>query len=784
MEPERLERHILLSRAALLWERVWRGAWPASGIACVYAAAALFGLFAFMPGWLHGIALAATLFACALALYEGFRDFHFPDWRDGARRLERDAVLAHRPISEGNDILAAGQNDPIAEELWKAHIKRLLSAAVLRLTHPKPGLAARDPRHLRFAALALLIVGFVVARSESFERLYESLDPQWDANGSSATIDAWIDPPAYTGQAPVYLTEAGSANVFAVPAGSHVNLRVHGAGGRPLLSVDPDPASDPRFAGSGGEYAASFALAATSDVHVRSNGRNLGRWHISAIPDKRPLIAFAAKPEKTPQGALKLSYTAGDDYGVTGIRAIITPVKGYLRPLSVDLPANATNGKVVNQTTYRDLTEHLYAGMDVTIVLEAKDAAGQTGRTAPVKFKLPQRLFANPLARALIEQRQKLASEERAQEGSLKALDALTIAPERFYQNQTNIYLAIRAAYWSLWNAHSPEDFAHVQDLLWQTALALEQGGLSLAAAQLRMLQQMLTMALARGASDDEIAALLQRYREALQRYLQTLAQNAQPGGAPPPPRAKMLSQEDLETLLKTIEQMAQTGSREQAAQLLAMVQNMLENLQMSQGGPGNGPMSPQDKARGDAVKNLGEMMGRQRELLDKTFRQEQGAGDPKDGGPKGLSQQQGQLRQSLDALQKSLNGQSVKPPPGLGQAGKSMGDAQSKLGSSELSGAHDNQQSALDEMRKGADALAKDLMNGMPGQAGAGQQEDPLGRVNGARGGLAGNGVKVPDQAALERARSILLELRRRAAERGRPQEELDYIDRLLREF
>jgi uncharacterized protein (TIGR02302 family) len=784
LEPDRLERHIALARAALLWERVWRGLWPASGIACVYAGAALFGLFAAAPGWLHGIVLAATLFGCALALYEGFKDFHFPAWRDGARRLERDAALAHRPISEGDDVLAAGQNDPIAEELWKAHIKRLLSAAVLRLTWPRANLADRDPRHIRFAALAVLIAGLAFARQESFDRLYESLDPQWDANGTNATIDAWIEPPAYTGQAPIYLTEAGSSNAFAAPAGSHVNLRVHGAGGRPRLSVNPGPASDPRFAGSGGEYATTFTLAATSDVHVRSGGRNLGRWHIKSIADNPPMIAFAAKPEKTPQGALKLNYTAGDDYGVTNIHAIITPVKGYLLPLSVDLPANATNGKIVNQTTYRDLTEHPYAGMEINIVLEAKDGAGQTGHTLPAKFKLPQRIFANPLARALIEQRQNLAAEERAQEKTLKALDALTIAPERFYQTQTNIYLAIRASYWSLWNAHNPEDFAHVQDLLWQTALALEQGGLSLAAAQLRMLQQMLTMALARGASDDEIAALLQRYREALQRYLQTLAQNAQPGGAPPPPGSKTLSQQDLETLLKAIEEMAQTGARDQAAQLLAMVQQMLENLQMTQGAGGGGSMSPQDKARGDAVKNLGEMMGRQRELLDKTFRQEQGVGDPNDGGPKGLADKQGQLHQSLEQLQKTLNGQNVKPPPGLGSAGHAMGDAQSKLGAKDLGGAHDNQQSALDELRNGADALAKDLMNGMPGQAGAGQQEDPLGRMNGARGNLAGNGVKVPDQATLERARSILMELRRRAAERGRPQEELDYIDRLLREF
>ena len=43
---------------------------------------------------------------------------------------------------------------------------------------------------------------------------------------------------------------------------------------------------------------------------------------------------------------------------------------------------------------------------------------------------------------------------------------------------------------------------------------------------------------------------------------------------------------------------------------------------------------------------------------------------------------------------------------------------------------------------------------------------------------------VKVPDKSDLQRAREILQELRKRAAERGRPQEELDYIDRLLKQF
>ncbi len=43
---------------------------------------------------------------------------------------------------------------------------------------------------------------------------------------------------------------------------------------------------------------------------------------------------------------------------------------------------------------------------------------------------------------------------------------------------------------------------------------------------------------------------------------------------------------------------------------------------------------------------------------------------------------------------------------------------------------------------------------------------------------------MKIPDQSELARARSILEELRKRASDQGRPKQELDYIDRLLREF
>jgi hypothetical protein len=66
------------------------------------------------------------------------------------------------------------------------------------------------------------------------------------------------------------------------------------------------------------------------------------------------------------------------------------------------------------------------------------------------------------------------------------------------------------------------------------------------------------------------------------------------------------------------------------------------------------------------------------------------------------------------------------------------------------------------------------------------GPGRDPLGRRTREAAGAqdAGSDTRVPDEAEQLRTRQLQDELRRRGAERERPQEELDYIDRLLRRF
>jgi Domain of unknown function (DUF4175) len=109
-----------------------------------------------------------------------------------------------------------------------------------------------------------------------------------------------------------------------------------------------------------------------------------------------------------------------------------------------------------------------------------------------------------------------------------------------------------------------------------------------------------------------------------------------------------------------------------------------------------------------------------------------------------------------------------------------------------------DGQGRAIDAMRKGAQGLAQQLQrqmgqcqgpgpNGQPGRLGparAQQDTDPLGGPLRGRDYGDDTTVKVPGEIDAQRARHILEELRRRFGEALRPQLELDYIERLLKDY
>jgi uncharacterized protein (TIGR02302 family) len=779
----RVERAITTARITLGWESVWPKLWPATGILGAFLAAGLFGLFDYFPWEIHTLILLGAFGAAGYFLYENFKDFQTPTWEEGARRVERDSALEHRPITEQRDRIAVGVGDAYAEALWRAHIRSMLARiGKLRVSLPSSKLQQHDPYYLRYAILLLLIAGFLFAGSQWRTRLALTLSPDAGSETAAANVDAWINPPAYTGLPPVYL-RPGQSQIVSVPAGSELIVRVHQSSVSPDVVLSPAGDSKPTVSGSDNEYGANTVLRANERIFVRAGGRTLGNWQIRAIPDDPPHIVFSEPPSKTKQGAVKLSFTAADDYGVVSVRAILRPLRAKAKgALSIDLPLDA-QAKTVTQTVYHDLTENPFAGLPVSITLEAKDGAGQTATSKSMNFILPARVFTDPLARALVEQRQNLSVDApHAKPVTAATLDALTLAPEIFFADQDRLYLILRGTYWALRHARDANDIARVQDMLWQTAMALDNNGAASAAEQLRAIQQLLSQALAQGAPQDVIDALMQRYQQAMQQYLRAMAQNAKPQNGATPPGTQTVTQDDIDRLMQLIQKLEQSGSREAAAQMLAMLQNLLENMQMA-GGAGSG--SAGDKDMSDAIQGLSDLMGRQRQLMDKTYRQGQGAGDPKDGGAKGLAQQQGKLRDDLNTLLGKLGKKAGPSGKSLGDAGKDMGGAQGQLGGQDFDGASQSEQQALDAMRQGAGALAKSLM-AQSGQSKDGGQgnDDPLGRPQGARGGITGGGVKIPDKDSLDRARGILQELRKRAGQNDRSKEELDYLDRLLKQF
>jgi hypothetical protein len=330
--------------------------------------------------------------------------------------------------------------------------------------------------------------------------------------------------------------------------------------------------------------------------------------------------------------------------------------------------------------------------------------------------------------------------------------------------------------------------------LLWDLALRIEEGDTPQAQAELRAIQQQLMEALARGAPDDEISRLLAQLRSAIERTMKAMADQAQSQGATiRDPNVRTLRPQDLQTMLDSIQNLAHQGSRAAAQQMLSQLQNMLENMQAM----GSAQMSPEQKAASDALEKLGDMIGQQRGLMDKTFREQTAREDPErptqptGGRNQQLSSEQATLGQQLSQLMKRL-GQGQNVPDALSDAQRSMARAAEDLAQGRLGSAGESQQKAIDQLRRGGQAVAQQLLQQMARQGGmmkgdgpgSGEDEDPFGRPQASYGPSYGESVRVPDKIDIQRAREILEELQRRAAERGRPTYELDYLDRLLRRF
>ena len=754
----KFDRKVTLQRLAMLWENVWhRLYWPllAIGLATIVLSSGI--LQTFGPNVRIGI-----LVVLALAFLVSLRDLlklALPSELSAMRRMEEEAGLVHRKVSSTTETIVSELDSPETRELWTEHKRRQLAGLEqVPVSPPRSSWRDFDPRAFRvpvlLAALAALLLGpgDIAANLKQAATLTPPVAPV------TLAIDAWLKPPAYTGKAPLLLTSPAMQQKLAegqeilVPENAVLTIRATGAAKPRLefygLGTEPTDANRLKDVAAKTEtkettFTAEAKLTRPLSVRLYDGTTQIASWPISLVPDQPPTVKSPKPSSVEIGGALTMPWEVGDDYGVKSLKSTIELADqqddgiGFSGngPFLFDAPEfpmvlKKSNAKQEAGKTTLDMTAHPWAGLNVEMTLTVTDAAGQTAATAPIALKLPERPFTRPLAKALIEQRKTLILDpERAPDVATLFFTLLKYPAGLIDRSAHHIRLASIASH--LENANGNDDVKTSIGDLWQLAVEIEDGSLSDAKAELRELKKQLEEALRNGASEQEIAKLMDKMRAAMDRYLQSMQQerkkqNQQSGNQRNNnQQSREVSKEDLQKMLDMIEKLSKNGSKDMAQNLLDELDRMLQNLQ-----PGdNQQAGEQGDQLGEMLDQLSDLMNQQQRLMDETQRSQngeqpgdqpgnqQGEGQQGQNGntPGGLAGKQGALKDLLDRLAKELGGNS---PGALGDAGREMQGAQGSLQQGDRDGALSQQQSALDQLRKGAQELGRQMRERGQGQA------------------------------------------------------------------
>jgi hypothetical protein len=416
------------------------------------------------------------------------------------------------------------------------------------------------------------------------------------------------------------------------------------------------------------------------------------------------------------------------------------------------------------------------------------------------------------------------------------ALDGLLQTPEVF-KDDFGAIVNLSAVYHKLVRSKTDADIAEAQERLWQLALHMEEGQTEATAQALEQARQDAREALdallkdPTQANRDALDQKLHALQEAIDRHMQSLMREAQRNGELPPmdPNARPLSEQQMQQLAEQTGNDARAGKPEDAQRRMAELERMLDQLRNAKPGGQNQQQAEQQRRGRQQMGAVQDMVAREGGLLDHTEgRVNQtmrlGIPQPSPTDPNAVRDAdrrvQQALRRSLGELMQQFGDLAGEIPPSLSDADQAMRDAATALGQGRDKAAGDAIQQAIEDLQKGAQDMAQAMLKKFgPPRPGAGEGEgdqdlfgmtrpgggtqmgradqhtpgqadstgrDPLGRQtgNGQSGADESGDVTVPEERERQKALAIQEELRRREAEKTRPQPELDYIERLLKQF
>jgi hypothetical protein len=812
----KLDARIASARRRLFWPSLVRSALPTLVWFTAFAVFWLTGLYTALPVEVQATIGVVFWVGLLTAVLIGLKVWHSPTDAEASDLI--DASIEGRPLATWAD--RPSKIDATGWTLWQEHRDRMAALALKQgKVDVRPQWKQADPFYLRYAAPALLVIAGAVAGTAVIDRFQKGLFPDYGAlfGAHQLKIEAWITPPAYTGSAPFVLTPGETAKA---PEGSEVTIRIIGPG-HPQVMVLPEPGGgatlDPQ-PGIDGAYEARVVVKQPMRVTVNFWGERAS-FPFTIIDDASPTVAFVTPPKLGDGDRTEFKYKLADDYGVAKLELIA---------VRKDTPKEAgeiEDGTLIETVTLapkeeegdfsQDLVRHRWAGLDVMVKLRATDDAGQTAESEAVAYRIPEKIFLQPNARMAQEARAVLlrnweeynippgADNFTSVEGTgfnaiataaanrltwapeqikraVMTLDAITWRPEDFFEDPV-IYMGLRNARTIIESAADRAEAESAEGVLWDIALRAEYGSLADATAALEAARRALEEALRRGASDEEIKRLMDMYEQAIENYLAaqmaealrngnvTQGDGQQMGGGQP--GQQPLGDDELTRMLQALRDLAETGARDQARQLLSDMQRMLDKMQnmqiqMGQGGSGQQQDGPMNRAMNRALQDTNRALNDQRDLNDQTEEaQRNGAQNGQQ-----LADQQRQLRERLEQQMRSGGGQPQQPGQQQGQQPGQGQQGQGQQGQGQQGQGQQGQGQKPGQGQQGQGQQGQGSQGNQPGQQqgqgqGQGQQADrggPGGQPG--RPGVQGDGRYSTENERTRRLLGNAIEMQKRA--------------------
>ena len=623
-----------------------------------------------------------------------------------------------------------------------------------------------------------------------------------------------------------------------IPVDSKIIVQTHQISGRPrvilggisseMQSIEASE-SEKRFYS---ERSIQSSDIGTRDLKVVSDRGLLMQLPVKIIPDSPPQVEFLSPLKKLSRGNFTFGTEAKDDFSIRKVWAIIKPnfpsqkFEKY-NEIKFDIAFPGLGADKLKGTVQQNFSSHRWAGTDVGLQIFAKDSKGQIGKSAILNVVLPERIFNHPTARALIGVRKLLNKKNNNVIGeAVRVLSRINHSPEHYF-HKTNIFLNIAIARARLKYDKSKMKVLEVQKILWRTALLIEDGEFSIAENNLKNVWNEVGRAYLNDMDPKKFDQLLEKLSSALDEYLGALAKHLKKQGLDQS-ASKMLTQsletKSLQQLLNRARSLAKSGSKDLAYKMLSQLNRMLKGIRE---GVRVGKVSPWAKAARKMMDDLRGITKRQQSLVDKNygirngnrtfgFKPDSDVFDSRsnkierevtknNGSEKQIDferyllnaqKTQGQIRQELEKLKNQIQKMLGSTPGQIGKAGVSMDNAINKFRKRDTDGAISEQLKALNELRGAVERTSESVARRL--QAGSGKRNglqiggfgepslDPFGRPAQGFGGQSNERgkVKIPTERVIHRTKEIFDELQRRSGERLRPQQELEFIDRLLERF